>query len=108
MLRPVWPGSHQRIWEEQWKAYEERGELHTHSRRGVTERSEWFGMFDSIHEDTVPFDTHAPSGSVVLWVRASSCPLLLLRLLLLVLLLLLLPLVLEPALCCRRRCCCSC
>ena len=73
-LRPVWPGSHQRIWEAQWKAYEERGELHTHSRRGVTERSEWFGMFDSIHEDTTPFDTHAPSGSVVLWVRASSCP----------------------------------
>ena len=34
----VWPGSHARIWRKQWEALEERGELHTHSRRGASHR----------------------------------------------------------------------
>ncbi len=63
----VWPGSHTRIWDEQWAALEQRGELHTHSRRGLTEKTEWFGGFEQILRDTAPVETHAPSGSVVLW-----------------------------------------
>ena len=63
----VWPGSHLRIWDAQWAALEQRGELHTHSRRGLTEKSEWFGGFEQILRDTAPVDTHSPSGSVVLW-----------------------------------------
>lgn len=64
---PVWPGSHARIWEKQWEALEQRGELHTHSRRGLTEKSDWFGGFGQILRDTPAVETSAPSGSVVLW-----------------------------------------
>ena len=62
-----WPGSHARIWDEQWAALEQRGELHTHSRRGLTTPSEWFGQFKQILRDTPAVETHAPAGSVVLW-----------------------------------------
>ena len=63
----VWPGSHARIWDEQWRALEQRGELHTHSRRGLTDKSEWFGGFHQILRDTPAIETHAPAGSVCLW-----------------------------------------
>eukprot|EP01051_Picozoa_sp_SAG22_P003700 SAG22_NODE_183_length_16031_cov_36.647000_12_plen_160_part_00 len=36
-------------------------------RAGLTERSEWFGGFGQILQDTPAVETSAPSGSVVLW-----------------------------------------
>lgn len=64
----VWPGSHTRIWGEQWAAYEQ-GETHTRSRLGKSPRESapGFAEIQRIKQDTPPFDTHAPAGSVVFW-----------------------------------------
>jgi hypothetical protein len=64
----VWPGSHARIWGEQWAALA-RGETHTKSRLGKSPRESapGFEVMQLIKEDTPPFDTHAPACSVVLW-----------------------------------------
>ena len=65
----VWPGSHARIWAQQFRDLHERGETHTMSRRGVTPPEEGAGAatMRAVQADTPRFDTHAPSGSVVLW-----------------------------------------
>ena len=63
----VWPGSHARIWPEQWKAYKE-GEKHTDKH--LAERKAG-GYTDpvilQIKKDTQPVDCHGPAGTVVLW-----------------------------------------
>jgi hypothetical protein len=65
----VWPGSHTRIWEQQFKDLFERGETHTKSRRGVTAPEDGAGAatIRQVVADTPRVDTHAPAGSVVLW-----------------------------------------
>lgn len=64
----VWKGSHSRIWSEQWAAFEQ-GETHTRSRLGKSpkESAPGFKEIQQIKNDTPPYDTHAPAGSVVLW-----------------------------------------
>jgi ectoine hydroxylase-related dioxygenase (phytanoyl-CoA dioxygenase family) len=54
----VWPGSHTRIWKEQWEAFL-AGEKHT---RGYTDP-----VIGQIKADTEPVDCCGPVGTVVLW-----------------------------------------
>ena len=54
----VWPGSHTRIWKEQWKALQ-AGEKHI-SNKSIP-------IIGQITVDTQPFDCHGPAGTVVLW-----------------------------------------
>ena len=66
----VWPGSHIRIWEEQWKAFHE-GEKHTDKHLEVRKAGGYGGYKDpvigEIKSDTEPFDCYGPTGTVVLW-----------------------------------------
>jgi hypothetical protein len=63
----VWPGSHARIWPEQWKAFKE-GEKHTDKH---LEKRKAGGYKDpvigQIKADTQPVDCYGPAGTVVLW-----------------------------------------
>ena len=63
----VWPGSHARIWPEQWKAFKE-GEKHTDKHLAVRKAG---GYNDPeilrVKADTQPVDCHGPVGTVVLW-----------------------------------------
>jgi len=63
----VWPGSHTRIWTEQWKAFKE-GEKHTDKHLEVRKAG---GRKDpvigQIKADTQPVDCYGPAGTVVLW-----------------------------------------
>ncbi len=67
----VWPGSHARIWEEQWQAFHERGETHTAEREKTREAGGYEyrpdPLFEQIKADIQPVDTHGPAGTVALW-----------------------------------------
>ncbi len=67
----VWPGSHSRIWEDQWKAFHEKGQTHTSQREKMREAGGYEflpdPLFEEIKADTQPVDCHGPVGSVVLW-----------------------------------------
>ncbi|MCE2396095.1 phytanoyl-CoA dioxygenase family protein [Candidatus Poribacteria bacterium] len=63
----VWPGSHARIWPEQWKAFKE-GEKHTDRHLAVRKAGGYTDpVIGEIKADTEPFDCHGPTGTVVLW-----------------------------------------
>ena len=63
----VWPGSHVRIWEEQWKAFQD-GEKHTDKHLAVRKAGGYTDpVIGEIKSDTEPVDCHGPTGSVVLW-----------------------------------------
>ena len=63
----VWPGSHEPIWREQWKAFKE-GEEHTDKHLTVRKAGGYTDpVIRQIKEDTQPFDCHGPSGTVILW-----------------------------------------
>ena len=63
----VWPGSHSRIWPEQWKAFKE-GEKHTDKHLSVRKAGGYTDpVIGEIKADTDPFDCHGPAGTVVLW-----------------------------------------
>ena len=63
----VWPGSHTRIWREQWKAFQE-GEKHTDKHLAVRKAGGYNDpVIGQIKADTQPFDCHGPTGTVVLW-----------------------------------------
>jgi hypothetical protein len=63
----VWPGSHTRIWPEQWKAFQ-AGEKHTDKHLAVRNAGGYTDpVIGRIKADTEPFDCHGPSGTVVLW-----------------------------------------
>jgi len=63
----VWPGSHSRIWTEQWKAFQE-GEKHTDKHLAVREAGGYADpVIGQIKADTQPFDCHGSAGTVVLW-----------------------------------------
>ena len=63
----VWPGSHSRIWPEQWKAFKE-GEKHTDKHLTVRKAGGYIDpVIGEIKADTEPFDCHGPTGTVVLW-----------------------------------------
>ena len=63
----VWPGSHSRIWREQWKAFK-AGEKHTDKNLAVRNAGGYSDpVIGRIKDDTQPVDCHGPSGTVVLW-----------------------------------------
>jgi len=63
----VWPGSHTRIWKEQWKAFQ-AGEKHTDKHLAVRNAGGYNDpVIAEIKADTQPFDCHGPAGTVVLW-----------------------------------------
>jgi hypothetical protein len=63
----VWPGSHARIWKEQWKAFQ-AGEKHTDKHLAVRKAGGYTDpVIGQIKADTQPFDCHGPAGTVVLW-----------------------------------------
>ena len=63
----VWPGSHARIWPEQWKAFKE-GEKHTDKHLTVRKAGGYTDpVIGEIKADTQPFDCHGSTGTVVLW-----------------------------------------
>ena len=63
----VWPGSHARIWPEQWKAFKE-GEKHTDKHLAVRKAGGYTDpVIREIKADTEPFDCHGSTGTVVLW-----------------------------------------
>jgi hypothetical protein len=63
----VWPGSHSRIWREQWEAFKE-GEKHTDKHLEVRKAGGYTDpVIAEIKADTQPFDCHGPAGTVVLW-----------------------------------------
>ena len=63
----VWPGSHARIWPEQWEAFYE-GEKHTDKHLPVRKAGGYTDpVIAEIKADTQPFDCHGPAGTVVLW-----------------------------------------
>ena len=63
----VWPGSHSRIWPEQWKAFK-KGEKHTDKHLTVRKAGGYTDpVIGEIKADTEPFDCHGPTGTVVLW-----------------------------------------
>lgn len=63
----VWPGSHTRIWKEQWEAFKE-GEKHT-DKHLAERRAGGYNdpVIGEIKGDTQPVDCHGPAGTVVLW-----------------------------------------
>ena len=64
----VWPGSHIRVWEEQWKAFLEDGERHTDKHLEVRRAGGYTDpVIQQIKADTQPVDCHGPAGTVVLW-----------------------------------------
>ena len=63
----VWPGSHTRIWKEQWEAFQS-GEKHTDKHLAVRRAGGYDDpVIAEIKDDTQPFDCHGPAGTVVLW-----------------------------------------
>ena len=63
----VWPGSHARIWEDQWAAFKD-GEKHTDKHLEVRRAGGYSDpVIGRIKEDTQPVDCHGPAGTVVLW-----------------------------------------
>jgi hypothetical protein len=63
----IWPGSHARIWPEQWKAFKE-GEKHTDKHLTVRKAGGYADpVILQIKNDTQPVDCHGPAGTVVLW-----------------------------------------
>ena len=63
----VWPGSHTRVWEEQWRAFQ-AGEKHTDTHLAVRKAGGYTDpVIGRIKADTQPFDCHGPAGTVVLW-----------------------------------------
>jgi hypothetical protein len=63
----VWPGSHARIWPEQWKAFK-AGEKHTDKHLPVRMAGGYRDpVIGEIKADTEPVDGHGPAGTVVLW-----------------------------------------
>jgi len=63
----VWPGSHSRIWPEQWKAFKE-GEKHTDKHLPIRKAGGYKDpVIGEIKADTKPVDCHGPAGTVVLW-----------------------------------------
>ncbi|NKB69079.1 MAG: hypothetical protein GKR89_18580 [Candidatus Latescibacteria bacterium] len=63
----VWPGSHSRIWPEQWQAFKE-GEKHTDKHLPVRKAGGYNDpVIGRIKADTQPVDCHGPAGTVVLW-----------------------------------------
>jgi len=63
----VWPGSHTRIWQEQWKAFQE-GEKHTDTHLPVRKAGGYTDpVIGRIKADTEPVDCYGPAGTVVLW-----------------------------------------
>ena len=63
----VWPGSHARIWTEQWEAFR-GGEKHTDKSRAVRRAGGYSDpVITRIKDDTEPVDCHGPAGTVVLW-----------------------------------------
>ena len=63
----VWPGSHARIWTEQWEAFRD-GEKHTDKSRDVRRAGGYSDpVIGRIKDDTEPVDCHGPAGTVVLW-----------------------------------------
>ena len=63
----VWPGSHARIWPEQWKAFRE-GEKHTDKHLEVRKAGGYNDpVIAEIKADTQPVDCHGPAGTAVLW-----------------------------------------
>ena len=63
----VWPGSHARIWPEQWAAFWE-GEKHTDKHLAVRRAGGYTApVITQIKGDTKPVDCHGPTGTVVLW-----------------------------------------
>jgi len=62
------PGSHIRVWEEQWKAFLEDGEKHTDKHLEVRRAGGYTDpVIQQIKADTQPVDCHGPAGTVVLW-----------------------------------------
>ena len=63
----VWPGSHSRIWRDQWDAFLE-GEKHTDKHLAERKAGGYNDpVIQRIKADTQPFDCHGPAGTVVLW-----------------------------------------
>jgi hypothetical protein len=63
----VWPGSHTRIWREQWDAFK-AGEKHTDKHLPVRQAGGYTDpVIERIKADTQPVDCHGPAGTVVLW-----------------------------------------
>ena len=63
----VWPGSHTRIWQEQWQAFFD-GEKHTDKHLEVRRAGGYTDPeINAIRADTQPVDCHGPAGTVVLW-----------------------------------------
>lgn len=63
----VWPGSHARIWSEQWQAFHE-GEKHTDKHLTIRRAGGYNDpVIGRIKADTEPFDCYGPAGTVVLW-----------------------------------------
>jgi hypothetical protein len=63
----VWPGSHTRVWEEQWEAFKE-GEKHTDKHLSVRKAGGYTDpVIGRIKSDTAPVECHGPAGTVVLW-----------------------------------------
>ena len=63
----IWPGSHSRIWREQWEAFLE-GEKHTDKHLAERKAGGYNDpVIQRIKVDTQPFDCHGPAGTVVLW-----------------------------------------
>ncbi len=63
----VWPGSHSRIWHDQWQAFLE-GEKHTDDHLAERKSGGYNDpVIQRIKRDTQPVDCHGPAGTVVLW-----------------------------------------
>ncbi|MFL2540543.1 MAG: phytanoyl-CoA dioxygenase family protein [Candidatus Latescibacterota bacterium] len=63
----VWPGSHARIWLEQWQAFK-AGEKHTDKHLQMRKAGGYNDpVIQRIKADTQPVDCHGPAGTVVLW-----------------------------------------
>lgn len=63
----VWPGSHTRIWKDQWEAFLE-GERHTDDHLAERRAGGYNDpVIRQIKSDTEPVDCHGPAGTVVLW-----------------------------------------
>ncbi|HJP29127.1 MAG TPA: phytanoyl-CoA dioxygenase family protein [Candidatus Latescibacteria bacterium] len=63
----VWPGSHTRIWQEQWDAFHD-GEKHTDKHLEVRRAGGYSDpVIRQIKADTEPVDCFGPVGTVVLW-----------------------------------------
>lgn len=63
----VWPGSHTRVWQEQWDAFLD-GEKHTDDHLAQRRAGGYTDpVIQQIKADTPPVDCHGPAGTVVLW-----------------------------------------